>query len=73
MNPATATIPPAALAHDAAAAYLGIGRTTLYELAKTGEVPAMNIGSARRYRVVDLDAFLAGRVAAGQADRQTSE
>jgi excisionase family DNA binding protein len=47
-----------------AAALLGIGRTTLYELIWSGELKPLRIGRCVRFRVSDLEDFvdrLAGR------------
>jgi excisionase family DNA binding protein len=43
---------------------LRLSRTTVWELTRSGELPSLRIGSARRYRLADVEAFLAGRVGA---------
>ena len=48
-----------ALRPSAAATYLGIGRTHLYQLLNAGEIPSAAVGKVRLIRVVDLDNFLA--------------
>jgi excisionase family DNA binding protein len=45
-----------------AAAYIGVGTTTLAELTATRGVPSLRIGKRRLYRIVDLDAWLAAKV-----------
>lgn len=50
---------PAALNEREAATYLAISPRKLWELASCGKVPCIRIGAAKRYRVTDLDAFLA--------------
>lgn len=42
-----------------AAAALGVGRTKLYELLKTGALASVCIGSCRRIPTVAVDAFVA--------------
>jgi len=54
---------PAALAPAQAAEYLGIGRTLVYDLIRSGELPTVKIGRRTVLRTLDLDAFLAERVA----------
>jgi len=64
---ARATAPGLApLAHTIpeAAALLGVGRTTVYELIRAGELPSIRIRSGRRVTRAAIDAFLADRTAA---------
>lgn len=42
-----------------AAQRLGIGRTLMYELISTGQVPSVRIGTLRRIRPADLEAYTA--------------
>lgn len=42
------------------ATYLGLSRTTVYELIGSGMLPAVKIGGCRRIRVADLRAFVGG-------------
>jgi excisionase family DNA binding protein len=49
---------------DEAAEALAIGRTRLYELMATGKLPYVLIGSSRRLRSSDLEAFAEGLVPA---------
>ncbi|MFG2992783.1 helix-turn-helix domain-containing protein [Streptomyces sp. NPDC048257] len=44
---------------EAAAELLSLGRSTVYELMATGELPFVKLGRARRIRRADLDAFAA--------------
>lgn len=46
-----------------AAALLGVGRTTLYELLSRGELTAVRIGRARRVPREAVDAYVARLVA----------
>ena len=39
---------------------LGIGRTKLWELTRSGALPSVQIGRSRRYLATDLEEFLAG-------------
>ncbi|ABW15648.1 DNA binding domain, excisionase family [Parafrankia sp. EAN1pec] len=53
-----------------AAELLGVGRTTIYELMNSGDIPSVRIGRARRIPSVDLVAFvdrLRGVVRDGEA------
>ena len=47
-----------------AAALLGVGRSTVYELIRTGELPAIKIRRCRRVTRAAIDAYLADRAAA---------
>ena len=49
---------------EEAAAALGLGRTTLYELIKTGELPRAKIGSRSVILRRDLEAMLERKLAA---------
>jgi len=46
-----------------AAKLLGIGRSTLYELLADGTIPSVKIGSSRRIRHADLEAYVAALTA----------
>ncbi|ABW14892.1 DNA binding domain, excisionase family [Parafrankia sp. EAN1pec] len=53
-----------------AAELLGVGRTTIYELMNSGDIPSVRIGRARRIPAADLVAFvdrLRGVVGEGEA------
>ncbi|MEU9605055.1 helix-turn-helix domain-containing protein [Streptomyces sp. NPDC048057] len=56
---ATMTPIPALFTVKAAAAYLSLGRSTLYELMAAQELPYVKVGRARRLRRAELDAFAA--------------
>jgi excisionase family DNA binding protein len=55
-----------------AAARLGIGRTFMYELLRTGEVPSVRVGRLRRIRVVDLETYAAALAPAPVDDTDTA-
>lgn len=48
----------AALSIEEAQEYLGLGRTKLYSLLKTGKLKALKLGKRTLIRRVDLDIFL---------------
>lgn len=43
---------------EEAARTLGIGRTRMYELLRTGEVPSIKLGRSRRIRPEDLEEYV---------------
>lgn len=49
---------PGALSPDGAAEWLSVSRSRVYELMRDGVLPYFRIGSHRRIRVVDLEAFV---------------
>lgn len=51
---------PLLLTPEAAARELSIGRATLYELIRKGELPSLKIGGSRRIRRDALLAFIDG-------------
>lgn len=53
------------LTPEQAARYLSVGATTLYHLTRRCQVRSLKIGRLRRYRVQDLDAYLASLTIAG--------
>lgn len=57
----TTTPPAQALTFDEALARLAVGRTTLFRLIETGELPSVKIGRSRRFLAEDVDAFLRER------------
>lgn len=50
-----------------AARLLSLGRSKLYELVATGELPSVKIGRATRIPVADLQAWVARRSTSGVA------
>lgn len=52
---------------DAAKALGGLGRTTMYELIKSGELPSVTIGRRRFVAVRDIDEYVDQRRAATDA------
>ncbi len=62
-RPNLLNVPPIALRPREAARALGLGERTLWGLtAPRGPIPVVKVGTARLYRVADLDAWLAARV-----------
>jgi excisionase family DNA binding protein len=55
---------PLAYQIPAVAALLQVGRSTVYELIRTGALPAIKIRRSRRVTKAALDAYLADRAAA---------
>ncbi|HET9061421.1 MAG TPA: helix-turn-helix domain-containing protein [Acidimicrobiales bacterium] len=56
--------PRGTLTRSDAAAYLGIGLSTLNELTQAGRLPSVSIRRRRLYRRADLDAWLESQVGA---------
>jgi excisionase family DNA binding protein len=48
---------------EEAAEYLRVGRTTMYSLLKRGIIPSVTEGSIRLVRRVDIDAYIARKLA----------
>ena len=62
------TIPALALASKDAARLLAVSERTLFDLTKRGEIRAVRVGTKlRRYRLVDLEAYIDGCPAATEA------
>lgn len=55
-------IPQAMLTRDATAAYLAVSKRTLDRLVQAGDIPAYRIGGHRRFRIEDVDSFIASRM-----------
>lgn len=53
-------MPPLLLTPADAATALGVGRTTMAELIRSGALPSVRIGAARRIRTADMTAYVAG-------------
>jgi len=43
------------------AAYLRVGRLTVYKMVRTGKLPAFRIGSDYRFSVEEIDRWISGR------------
>ena len=43
------------------AAYLRVGRLTVYKMVRTGKLPAFRIGSDYRFSVEEIDRWILGR------------
>ncbi len=56
------TVQKAALTTKETTVYLSISLPTLHRLVRAGELPFLRIGRGLRFRVEDLDAFLASKV-----------
>jgi excisionase family DNA binding protein len=54
-------LPTAVLDVHEAAAYLAVKEATVYELVRAGELPHTRVGRSLRFRVADLDRYLAER------------
>ncbi len=50
---------------DEAARVLGLGRTKVYELVSSGDLPSITIGTSRRIAAEDLRRWVAARSATG--------
>lgn len=55
-------LPRAMLTRDDAAAYLAVSKRTLDRLVHAGDIPAYRIGGHRRFRIEDVDSFIASRM-----------
>jgi excisionase family DNA binding protein len=60
MSTAT-TLPPLLVDIHQASEMLGVSTRTVWALTSAGELPAVRIGRAVRYRVADLEEFCARR------------
>lgn len=67
----TVNLPVKVLSAREAAAYLAISLPTLFRLTRAGEMAHVRIGRSLRFRVEDLDAFLAARVTTNRKSPQT--
>ncbi|GEM_PF-5607586 len=50
---------PLLVSPNEAASMLAIGRSTMYELMASGQLPSVKIGAARRLLVADIEAYVA--------------
>jgi excisionase family DNA binding protein len=57
-----------ALTVEEAARRLGVGRTTMYALIASGEIPSVTIGRLRRIPAHALNEYVAARTQAADAD-----
>jgi excisionase family DNA binding protein len=55
--------PPLLLSVPAAAAALGIGRATIYELIAAGELGSLKVGARRLVPAAEVDRFIAAKLA----------
>lgn len=51
---------------DELAAYLKVGKRTLYRLARTGKIPAFKAGAAWRFRQSEIDQWINDQTQAGE-------
>jgi excisionase family DNA binding protein len=58
VEPQSDPLPPALLNMRDAAAYLGIGRTSLYDLVVGNELPRVMVAGRPKFRRTDLDKFV---------------
>ncbi len=56
---------------DEAARVLGLGRTKVYELVSSGDLPSITVGTSRRIPAEGLRRWVAGRTAAGGGSGDT--
>lgn len=54
------------------AAYLGLGKTKVYELIKTGALPTVKIGARTLIRLIDIEALLEARVVSPSCPKGTN-
>lgn len=53
---------------DEVAAYLKVGKRTVYRLAASGKLPAFKLGGTWRFRRGDLDEWIASRIGKAMVD-----
>jgi len=58
-----ATITPGYVDYKGAERYTGLSRVTLWKALKRGELRASKVGSAVRFRLAELDEFMASKAA----------
>lgn len=61
---------PLAVGPAAAGELIGVGRTVVYGLIQSGELPSLKIGRSRLVRVVELERWLERRQAETAAEAQ---
>ena len=50
------------LTRDDTAAYLNVSTRTLDRIVRAGEIPAYRIRGHRRFRIVDIDVYIASKI-----------
>lgn len=60
--------PDEILTIDEVAAYLKVGKRTVYRLAASGQIPAFKLGGTWRFRRGELDQWIASRIGKVMAD-----
>lgn len=68
-TPPTTTLPRLLTAAEVCDQFRSIGRHRLYQLARRGEIPAIKLGTAYRFSVTALEAW----IAAGGTSRDESQ
>ena len=53
---------------DEVAAYLKVGKRTVYRLAANGKLPAFKLGGTWRFRRAELDQWIASRIGKAMVD-----
>ena len=53
---------------DEVAAYLKVGKRTVYRLAASGKLPAFKLGGTWRFRRAELDQWIASRIGKAMSD-----
>ncbi|OCB02198.1 transcriptional regulator [Acidithiobacillus ferrivorans] len=51
------------------AAYLKVGKKTVYRLAQQGQIPSFKLGGTWRFRRTELDRWIAAQIAEKTQDR----
>jgi excisionase family DNA binding protein len=55
---------------DEVAAFMKAGKRTIYRLAASGEIPAFKLGGTWRFRKVDLERWMVGRIGKAASDNK---
>ena len=63
---------PIAISPAEAARLVGLGKTKLYEVMGTGELPFLKIGTRRLIRVTDLEAWIERQSGIAQSERSAA-
>jgi excisionase family DNA binding protein len=58
----TTQLPPLLVRVNEAARLLGLGRSTIYQLVESGELPSVRIGTARRIPLAALEQWVNERI-----------